>query len=176
MKITLTSLLSLLVFFILFLGCKKDGLTNATQSGANTLSCKINGRVFTPCRDEGIFGSPSLFGGVSVSAITIASVTGKCANDFPKRYISIELSNFHGTGEYLLTDINNRGTYTEYIPTLPLVKTYESLITAPGKITITRDDRTNYILSGSFEFTAANTDSTNDIITVTDGRFDISYK
>jgi hypothetical protein len=176
MKIFSTRLLFVFISFSLILSCKKDGLTKATQNGANTFSCKINGKAFQPCRDEGLFGSPSLWGGVSISAMTIASINAKCNNNFPKKTISIELSNFHGEGEYLLSDPNNNGSYTEYIPVLPLVRVYESPATTAGKVIITKDDRANYILSGTFEFTAANTDSTNDIVTITDGRFDISYK
>jgi hypothetical protein len=177
MKIFSTRLLFLIIPLTLILSCKKDGLTKATQNGANTFSCKINGKAFQPCRDEVLFGSPSLWGGVSISAITIARVTAKCFyTNFPKRDISIELSDFHGLGEYPLSDPNNRGIYNEYIPVLPLIKTYESLYTTTGKIIITKDDRTNFILSGTFEFKAANKDNTNDIITITDGGFDISYK
>lgn len=59
-------------------------------------------------------------GGVNISAMAIASINAKCNNNFPKKTISVELSNFHGEGEYLLTDENNRGIYTEYIPVLYL--------------------------------------------------------
>lgn len=176
MKNFSTRLLFLFISLHLILSCKKDCLTKATQNGANTFSCKINGKVFQPCKDEGLFGSPSLYGGVSVNAIDIARVTGKCYNTYPQQNISIELSNFHGEGEYLFSNSNNNGTYTEYIPVLPLVHSYKSSYTTTGKVIITKDDRTNFILSGSFEFTAANKDSTNDIVTITDGHFDISYK
>jgi hypothetical protein len=58
-----------------------------------------------------------LFGGVSVSAITIASVTGKCYNSYPQKDVGFDISNFHGVGEYLLSNSENRGIYMEYNPT-----------------------------------------------------------
>lgn len=87
MKTSITKLLFLFISLHLILSCKKDGLTKATQKGANTFSCKINGKAFQPCRDEGLFGSPSLWGGVSISAITIASISAKCNNNFPKKLL-----------------------------------------------------------------------------------------
>ncbi|HEX8356504.1 MAG TPA: hypothetical protein VF610_03795 [Segetibacter sp.] len=56
MKNISTKLLIIFLSFLLILSCKKDGLTKATEKGANTFSCKINGKVFTPCRDNGLFG------------------------------------------------------------------------------------------------------------------------
>ncbi len=106
MKNLSTQLVLFFISFTLILSCKKDGLTKATQNGANTFSCKINGKVFQPCKDEGLFGSPSLWGGVNISAMAIASINAKCNNNFPKKTISVEFSNFNGEGEYLLSDSN----------------------------------------------------------------------
>ena len=48
-----------LIFGVLFvtLGCGRDGLTKATQKGANTFSCKVNGKVFKPVYVGGLFNS-----------------------------------------------------------------------------------------------------------------------
>ena len=40
---------------------------------------------------------------------------------------------------------------------------------------ITKIDRTNKITSGTFSFKAENKDDPSDIISVTDGRFDVKY-
>lgn len=64
MKIILCRLLSSV---LLFTGCKKEKLTEATPIGANTFSCKINGKVFRPCKG-GLFSDEPLFGNVSVSS------------------------------------------------------------------------------------------------------------
>jgi hypothetical protein len=169
MKIFSTRLLFLIIPLTLILSCKKDGLTKATQNGANTFSCKINGAVFQPCKKQ-LIGDPALYGGMDES-FNEAFVIADCYNGFPKKSISIKLHNFHGTEVYLLSNSDYLCIYQEY--GLDSVKEYFS---TDGKVTITKDDKVNYILSGTFEFTAANADSTNDIVTITDGRFDISYK
>ncbi len=43
---SLKLLLLFVAFLIFFSSCLKEKLTKATQNGANTFSCKINGRVF----------------------------------------------------------------------------------------------------------------------------------
>ncbi len=166
----------LLIFFsVIFFSCKKDKLPKATEKGANTFGCKIDGVAFEPCKDRGLFGSSSLFASLSVSTITSATILAKCTQNDPYKYVIITLGNFHGTGEYLLSDNeNNICQYQEPDPSPG--NYYSSYYTKSGRIIITKDDRTNYILSGTFEFIAANQDSTNDIVTVTDGRFDVSYK
>ncbi|MGI8950719.1 MAG: DUF6252 family protein [Chitinophagaceae bacterium] len=161
------------IFFPLFISittCKK-GLTKATQNGANTFSCKINGNIFEPCPKIGV-PDPSLYGGLSITSIIIARVTADCYSGTPQKSVAIELSHFNGIGNYSLTDSNYVCTYIEYGPGVS-VKIYKSI---NGTVTITKDDRTNYILSGTFEFTAENTNDVNDAVTVNDGRFDLSYK
>ncbi|MFT3948482.1 MAG: DUF6252 family protein [Agriterribacter sp.] len=91
-------------------------------------------------------------------------------------YIIIVIDRFHGVGEYPLSNSNNIVNYQEHITTLPFVFTYSSLYTSNGKITITKDDRTNTILSGTFEFTATSPDNPGRTVSVTSGRFDLNYK
>jgi hypothetical protein len=43
----------LLLPIVLAASCKKDGLTKETQTGANTFSCKVNGKVYTPSGGDG---------------------------------------------------------------------------------------------------------------------------
>lgn len=149
--------------------CKKDGLTKETQTGSNTFSCKIDGKIFVPC-DGGFFSSgPSLYAHYS-SNYTILRIGANCTKDEPYKYMFIELNNFHGVGEYLLSDINNTCTYIESYPTN---KDYTTTLTKNGKVIITKDDRNNSILSGTFEFTATDKSNNLDLITISSGRFDI---
>lgn len=165
--------LILCLFSIIILmapSCKKEHLTKETQTGANTFSCKINGNVFTPCKG-GLFSGPPLWGGYSNNFKTVV-IAGECTLEYPFKYVVIDLENFHGVGEYLLSDINNSCTYLESNPT---DKYYKSSLTQNGKVVITKDDRVNFIVSGTFEFTAANTSNSSDIVTVLSGRFDIKF-
>lgn len=172
---TITVFYTCCFFLCIFFACKKDALPKATQNGANTFGCKINGVVFEPCKDEGLFTSPSLFASLSVGTITSVMILAKCTQTNPYKYIIITLGDFHGTGVYSLSD--NQNNICQYQEPDPFPgKYYSSFYTKSGEVTISKYDRTNYILSGSFEFTAANQDSTVDVVTITDGRFDISYK
>lgn len=149
--------------------CKKDNLTKETQTGANTFSCKVNGKVFTPCNGGLFSGGPSLYGHYSNNFTTIY-IGADCTREYPFEFINIEIDNFHGIGEYLLSDLNNFCTYRV---SNPVDKYYYSKITQNGKVIITKDDRINSILSGTFEFTGADKTNPSDIVTVSAGRFDI---
>ena len=45
----------------------------------------------------------------------------------------------------------------------------------PGTVTITRLDAANKIVAGTFEFKAINKENAPEPLTVTEGRFDISW-
>ena len=171
--LTMKNLLTLLSTIIILCtaGCQKEKLTKETQNGANTFSCKINGKVFKPCKDGQLFGSGDpLFGGYS-SNFTIVNVYAVCNEKEPYKTLTIELSNFHGTGEYLLSNTENACTYSERYPNI----IYKSTLSREGKVTITKDDRINFILAGTFEFKGQNTNDPTDVINVTSGRFDVKF-
>ncbi len=119
MKKASTLLILCFICFTLLLSCKKDGLTKATENGANTFSCKINGSVFKPCKDEGLFGGKTLYGGID-QTFNEAFITAECNNPDPQRHVYIQLYNFHGEGEYLLSDFNNVCIYKERYPDKPI--------------------------------------------------------
>ncbi|MGN6435328.1 MAG: DUF6252 family protein [Agriterribacter sp.] len=169
----------LLLFSLFSTSCKKDGLTKETQNGANTFSCILDGEIFKPAKSEGsLFNSdPVLYGGLSISDdYSIASVTAAYKASYPQKYITITIEKFQGIGEYLLTSQDNIVTYTQYMTEEPLVINYSSLHTLSGKVVITKDDRLNTILAGTFEFTASSPDDPGRIVTATSGRFDLNYK
>lgn len=165
MKFLLRFLLPLAVIT----SCKKEHLSRDTQNGANTFSCKINGTVFTPCNGGFFSSGPSLYAHYS-SNFTIVYIGADCTKKYPFEFISIELNNFHGIGEYLLSDVNNSCTYTI---SDPVDRVYKSIFTGNGKVVITKNDRINFILSGTFEFTTAEGTNPSDIVTVSSGRFDL---
>jgi len=165
--VTLCSIIALLA------ACKKEqALPRATQHGANTFGCYVNGKLLLPKNRLNLGGStPALYGGYTSGANTL-TLNAQNSIEEPYRVIHIILNNPIGVGEYLMSDPNNICLYEERPPD----KRFSTAITGNGKVVITRDDRVNFILSGTFEFTAANTANSNEKVTVTSGRFDISYK
>jgi hypothetical protein len=142
---------------------KKDHITD------NSFSCKINGKNFNPLnRKPG--ECPTLYGGYS-NDFTIVRITAKCTVTKPYQYVIIELNNFKGAGEYLLSDTANDCRYEEFYPD----NTYKSTLTKKGKVIIIKDDRVNFILAGSFEFVAANTINDADIVTISKGHFHVKF-
>ena len=144
---------------------QKDYIVKDAQITNNLFSCRINGEDFKPCNGEP-GGCPPLYGGYS-NNFTIVRITAKCTVTKPYKYIIIELNNFKGAGEYLLSDTANDCRYEEFYPD----NTYKSTLTKKGKVIIIKDDRVNFVLAGSFEFVAANTANHPDILTISQGNF-----
>lgn len=169
-----TYLWALLLFLCCCTACKKDKLTKETQNGANTLSCLLNGVVLKPCSHT-VIGGPNakpVWVSLSVySGVTQATIGASC-NEDSNWAISLEIGNLTGTGEYLLSSSSNRAVYTVYED----ARMYSSYNTGIGKIIITKDDRANTILSGTFEFEGKDNDDPGKIMKITSGRFDINYK
>ena len=146
-------------------------LPAATQTGAQTLGCLINGEPFIPSN----FGNsaPNAFyqfvdgaytlsisassgGGDSLTSIRIQSI------DNP---ILIESGNAY---PLLNCDIPNYcGEYFSFADELIA----NSNSNFPGELIITRFDES--IISGTFGFTVLDNDGNE--ITITDGRFDLNY-
>ena len=173
----------LLATFILFItSCKKDddetqnpldALPPATQIGAQTFGCLVNGEIFLPKK----FGQNSLnafyqnMNGLytlSISSesgeintesqfIVIGGISVPAVEEQTYNLTSDKIGNFTG----LFTD---NGLNDSAQPTSDL---------KPGKLIITNHDTENFIISGNFEFTIL--DKNNKKIKVTNGRFDVKY-
>lgn len=152
-----------------FFGCSKDKLTKATQKGANTFSCKIDGKVFKPSESGGLFGSPPItaynlhYNGFTLLASFYETDNGQIPKD-----VVINLYYLQSTGTYDLGVYPNaifRYSYA-YGPEYHTNNTYT------GQVNITRCDTINKIYSGTFFFKAID-DSTGKVVNVTDGRFDV---
>jgi hypothetical protein len=189
MKTTLLKT-TLLLFAITFFNCENNDPENQlppiTQTGANTFSCIINGQVLIPKNARGNLGGP---GGPR---------KGLSAYYFQNKNFEIDAGNFRDAGgDNIYININNLnaiGTYnfglsssqpaTTFKPDYPHCwvgisdkldneKRYLSN-TNSGSVTITRLDNINKIISGTFELTVFNSNDFNEIIRITEGRFDIN--
>jgi hypothetical protein len=162
--------------------CKKEitELPGDTQTGANTFGAKINGELW----------GPQGFGPFPADNILVATIVG---ND-----IRIEVQNFasspNETGMYIyLTNVLAPGTYplntTVSHPTtsasyafyvkrrLSPLSEWITSGSKTGSVTVTKIDRTNKIIAGTFEFSANPILNAGDApLVVTEGRFDIKLK
>ena len=162
------------IYFIILIltlfSCSKDRLTPATQTGANTFSCKIDGKVFKPAESGGLsFGGPPItVYNLHYNGFTLLASYNRTDNGQTPKDIVINLHYLQSIGIYELKNFPNavyRYSYA-YGPEYHTNNTYT------GQINITRCDTVNKIYSGTFFFRAIN-DSTGKIVNITDGRFDV---
>jgi hypothetical protein len=151
-----------------------EKLPPATQTGANTAGCLVNGVAFLPYGYIPGVNPLSYQDGLNFSLFI-----GERKNDLIKS-IGVFSSNQSlevGT-VYQLAQNNNDGN-TKYAAYLingvppPDPNHYSTTSTIIGELKITHHDFNNAILSGTFWFDAVNSDG--EIIEVREGRFDRHY-
>ncbi|TXD81050.1 hypothetical protein ESY86_19460 [Subsaximicrobium wynnwilliamsii] len=153
-----------------------DTLPPATQIGANTVGCLVNGEVFLP-RSEGI--NPAVvvnyefIGGEFFFLLNFADLRGIGFKDVFLNTRAITLQ----TGQTYILDknLNDDGDYSgggggHSLSLSNVFYTNNSLL---GELTITRIDLSNSIISGNFWFDAIN--EAGEIVEIREGRFDYEY-
>jgi len=183
----------LLLVFTLFVlitsSCKKyngSSLPPATQTGANTFGCLINGKVFTPGGGDGLSGgnlgaifeyayitpgirNPTGFV-FAVSGVDERNSCNVTSIGFGFDSVIIPEQNSYilqtrkagsGGGQYVYGTCS--GVSEEFMTS--------DLVT--GQLYITRFDETNQIASGTFWFNVLG--NNGDTIKITDGRFDVHF-
>lgn len=144
-----------------------DQLPPATQSGAGTFGCLVNGQVYTPKGNVGMTNFAVLYepgaNGATLNIITYRrddryqDMNLSCGLITPQKHtFTIALPVVEGTASYTgpAGDFDNdRGLKYRH-----------------GQIVLTRVDEQAGVLAGTFEFTSVNTKG--DTLKVTQGRFD----
>lgn len=161
----------LLGSLLLGCGCSKDDLTPKTQKGANTLSCKVNGKVFT-AKPMWVYG-----GGYYVQAHLIDNIL-----------------TIYATGSNPFVN-NDQGSISFSLESPKLGKVYSFPEKTTNRITLfcdailgSREDGIFYgfgpaffkitylsdkVVAGEFSFRGVDDKNTKKEISITDGRFDI---
>ncbi|GAC1313319.1 MAG: hypothetical protein NVSMB24_36370 [Mucilaginibacter sp.] len=164
--------------------CKKESplselsvLAPATQTGANTMGCLVNGGIFNT--SNGFFSQHvydsyaqyrgsyrfSLSGYRQVQPFVYQTVTLQTDSLLLKEGQTIPLTKAapgYGSASYDVSyNPNNHDTYY-------------TTANNPGALKITRLDMVNDILSGTFTFDGVNAAGT--VVHITEGRFDIKYR
>jgi len=163
------------------LACKKeDPLPKATEKGANTVGCKVNGKNWVADAGGSFSGQKYalLLDSDDQFVLSCYQVGGE-----KNSTIQIGIEKLTATGTYYLNEqtipypgatfIKNFGSYDLFKPQPS--KSYLTNPTHSGYIIITRFDKPNRIISGTFEFTAEELNGSGETVKVTDGRFDIQY-
>jgi hypothetical protein len=147
-------------------------LPPATQTGAQTFGCLINGKAFVPPK----FGTnaPSAFYQFVAGAYTLG-INASSGGGSELKSILIGALDVPaiGTNIYQLKSEESGNFLSKYLIGGGITFSGVTSDSNPGVITITRFDPTNFIISGTFEFTVL--DDNGNEIKITNGRFDMQY-
>ena len=143
---------------------KKDVLPAITQEGKNTFGCKVNGEVWLPQASSNKLTSSYQNGVFIMNAI-------RNTDDYSEGF---------GISQYFLQEtifnLNNYDAGVVYNKSNQVIGFHSFTTNAVnvGVLNIIKLDTTEGIISGTFYFDALDT-TTNEVVHVTDGRFDVKY-
>lgn len=150
-----------------------EGLPPKTETGANTIGCLLNGKVFLP-RGAGL-----LYGLNNNCGTNLLSVGMNDTRSTEADYIYLSLYPLLDTA-YLISNYDssssNRMQFTVVNyghPDIPAYNCYP-VNSYSGHLSISKRDTVNRILAGTFWFDAIDT-TNNTVVQVRDGRFDLRY-
>ncbi|MFC5283644.1 DUF6252 family protein [Pedobacter alpinus] len=158
---------SLILLFTI--SCKKDDLPAATQEGKNIMAAKVNGKTWVKTACWSCIGAG---GGLNVSYENgILSIRGEqFVSKTNDNVIGILIQN-PKIGDNIVDGSRINLEYNDY-GNKKYYKTYSNSI---GVVNITKIDTIKKIISGTFHFDAVNENDLNDTVSITDGRFDVTY-
>ena len=159
-----------------FAECKKssnpaDQLPHATQTGANTFGCLVNGKVFVPQSNCFFLCSPPLefyFDNSNGGQFGV-----KAENENLKETITFGLDTCNIAKRYSYYINPNYPVRFSFTPSngiCDLSTRLDTQVIANGFVDITRFDLLNGVISGTFEFTLSK--SGCETKNITNGRFD----
>lgn len=164
----------------LFTACAKDvdALPPATETGANTFGAKVNGEYWIP-QGFGILPTAEILEARYINPTDIlinARNFGKTPNETEFEFYIKDIS---GPGTFLFNQHtavypDESASYGYYIKR-KFTPEDEWITDAShtGRIVITKLDKENKIISGTFEFQAVSMYNASVTLTVTEGRFDL---
>ena len=149
---------------LLLISCEKDKdlqIPDITSSGLNTFGCYVNNEPFVHSYKAGIWGYASL----EAYYDTIQNPLNIIAFAENDRSIVIQCKDVTVEGDHAIWHGEYRDKNGKYI----LIEN------AQNRLFLTKYDRRNLIVSGTFSF-KARCQETNEVVTINDGRFDIKLE
>jgi hypothetical protein len=179
--------IKLLLFIIactnIFAACKKDKNTTdpadqlppATQTGANTFGCLVNGKVYVPAGYTGTTKpNPHVIYEIGLNGSPTLTINAdKYDNSYiNKGYFFFSIGNLNHLGNYFYpNDVNFLMGWLEQIGNCG-TPSFDTTVKKWGGI-ITKLDIPNRIISGTFDCKYKTLQC--DTVFITDGRFDIKF-
>jgi hypothetical protein len=179
--------IKLLLFIIactnIFAACKKDKNTTeptdqlppATQTGANTFGCLVNGKVFTPSGFNGNGNAnPKKTYDIGINGLPYLSIDSYIyVDNISKGNIFISFASLNSIGGYPYPNKFDFLIGWSSILGNCTTVAFDTTIKKSGVGIITRLDIPNRIISGTFDCKFKTLQC--DTVFITDGRFDIKF-
>jgi hypothetical protein len=171
----------LFFLFFSFASCKKhktdtpvDQLPPATQEGKHTLGFLLNGEPWTPKGWSGGTTNLSLYYDPSYHGGTFNITTYRQLSQDDKQTFGIATDSFQAVGTFFLNHNSNlKVGFDDRIKSCTITP-FDTSIYREGKLVITKFDKINQIISGTFDFKLFNSNC-GDTIKITNGRFDMKF-
>lgn len=178
------NILVLALLVLSLAGCKKDvdELPEPTQSGANTFGAKVDGELWMP-QGFGIVPTAPIIEARYAGGNSVFINARNFGSSPSETEFELYLQEITGSGATILLNQNtanypsNSASYGYFVKRRirPL---YEYITSAQntGRVEVTRFDTDANIISGTFEFRASDKLDPTQIVTVTEGRFDVKIQ
>jgi hypothetical protein len=160
---------------------KTTELPAATETGENNFGASVNGTLWAP-RKPGILPHAPLVEASFAGGDDYIIHARDLGNSPNETEFEIYLKDVTKTGTYTLNTNTPKmpaqtGAYAYYV-VRNITPKYEYITssTTPGIVNITKVDKANHILAGTFSFAAKEIDGKTEPINVTDGRFDVTIQ
>ena len=175
-------LLGGLTLLLFFSSCKKEvsELPAATQTGAMTFGAKIDGKNWAPAR-FGVVPATNLLEAFWSSTESIIITARNFSVEPTETIFELQVGGLNDhQSVYPLNQTFSKPSHVGYgyfiKRTINPVDEWQTSTENVGTVVITKWDKTNHILSGTFEFKAGSTYTAGETINVTDGIFDVKYQ
>ena len=184
----------LLTALVALAACKKDSLSSlpaASQVGANTGGCFVNGQAFVA---TGWPGSTGILSSVKPTAPVLggflndSTVCVQLIGYYESRRTQLTIFvHYHGLGVYRFDQdtplfggapipaVRNQAyLYQDYGAgqSVQDIREYRTDALHTGSLTLTYTDRTRGLVAGQFEFSAQDTQGSRAVVDIKQGRFD----
>lgn len=171
--------LSIIIFLIT--GCKKhksdnpvDQLPAATQTGAHTLGFLLNDVPWTPKGWSGGTTNLSIYYDQSYKGGSFNITTYRQLSQDNKQSLGIAIDSLQQIGTYYANKTSNlKFSFIDNIKNCQ-IDYFDTSIFRMGKLVITKLDKANQIISGTFDVQLYKSDC-GDTLKITNGRFDMKF-
>jgi len=171
-----------LLSLVFLISCKKnvDELPAATQSGANTFGCRIDGNIWVPQKNP-VFPGADILESMQLPNKDLY-IRARNFNSSPNETeFEIFIKEMDGPGVYTfnttLSAPNTAASYIYYVKrNINPQNEWMTSASYTGTVTITAYDTVQRFVSGTFQLQAINLYNAPMPITVSDGRFDVKIQ